>query len=262
MKNKSVIFSRTAITFLIGSLVFAGFAVYFFATPSLMPTQKSWGWVSIVCAAFFLISALMVPFCYVVDKKGIRIRYITGDKENYEWKNVEGVVAEYDTLIPYIFDTFRIDGDDYTFYMFYKEGRMERSAALAKAIKKHSGKDVVGIIPEGLSGGAVKRFKLSYGKAPSSDEAQKAEREVRKSVREAVAAVDGAKGAVLSYSYVTKDGEIEKRPAVDYTYTLTARSGEKASTVKLLSVKRKGAALKVTYTADADTIKSEIEKAI
>ncbi len=264
MKNKSIIFSRTAIAFLLGSLVFAGFAVYFFTMPSLMQSQKSWGWVSVACSAFFLISTFMVPLFYVVDKKGIRIRYITGDKENYEWKNVENVVAEYDTLIPFIFDTYRIDGDDYTVYMFYKEGRMERSPALARAIKKHSGKEVVGIIPAGLSAGAAKRFKLSYGKAPNAEEAQAAERAVRKSVRDAVAALgDKAKGATLSYSYVTVDGGCEKRPAVDYSYLLSVKKGEEIiATVRLLSVKRKGKALKVISAESTDTIKQEIEKSI
>ncbi|MBQ2794216.1 MAG: hypothetical protein IJF05_05930 [Clostridia bacterium] len=262
MKNKSVILSRTAITFLVGSLIFAGFAVYFFATPSLMQTQKTWGWLSVVCAVFFLLSTLMVPLFYVVDKKGIRIRYITGDKENYEWKNVEGVVAEYDTLVPFIFDTYRIDGDDYTVYMFYKEGRMERSAALARAIKLHSGKAVVGLIPDGLSAGAARRFKISYGKAPNSDAAQAAERAVRKSVREVISSAKGADGLSLSYIYVTKDGASEKRPAVDYAYILTAKNGERSATVTLLLVKRKGNSLKVASTADVGEIKAEIEKAI
>ncbi|MBR3681356.1 MAG: hypothetical protein IKL79_05070 [Clostridia bacterium] len=262
MKNKSVILSRTAITFLVGSLIFAGFAVYFFVTPSLMQTQKTWGWLSVVCAVFFLLSTLMVPLFYVVDKKGIRIRYITGDKENYEWKNVEGVVAEYDTLVPFIFDTYRIDGDDYTVYMFYKEGRMERSAALARAIKFHSGKAVVGLIPDGLSAGAARRFKISYGKAPNSDAAQAAERAVRKTVRDAAASVEGAKGASFSYSYVTKDGGCEKRPYVDYTYILTVKGEEKTPvTVTLLSVKRKGNNLKVIFEADRDTVAAELEKA-
>ena len=77
MKNKSVIFSRSAATFLLGSLVYAGFAVYFFSI-----WQKVWGWVSVGCAAFFLLSVAFIPLCYVVDGKGIRIRYITGDKES------------------------------------------------------------------------------------------------------------------------------------------------------------------------------------
>ena len=254
MKNKSIVFSRTAISFLLGSAIFAGFAVYFFKI-----WQKTWGWVSVACAAFFLLSVLAVPLFYVIDKKGIRIRYITGDKENYEWKNVDGVVAEYDLTIPFVFDTFRIDGDDYTFYMFYKEGRMERSRALANAIEKHSGKAVEGLIPEGLSAGAARRFKISYGKAPNSDEAQKAERDVRKTVRAALA---GNKSATVTYTYITKDGESEKRPYVDYTYNALVKCGESSVTVTLLSVKRKGKSLKVTSTADSDTVKAEITKSI
>ena len=254
MKNKSIVFSRTAISFLLGSAIFAGFSVYFFKI-----WQKTWGWVSVACAAFFLLAVLAVPLFYVVDKKGIRIRYITGDKENYEWKNVEGVVAEYDLAIPFVFDTFRIDGDDYTFYMFYKEGRMERSRALAGAIEKHSGRAVEGLIPDGLSVGAARRFKVSYGKAPNTDEAQAAERDVRKTVRAALA---GNKAATVTYTYITKDGESEKRPYVDYTYNALVKCGENSVAVTLLSVKRKGKNLKVTSTADADTVKAEITKCI
>ena len=259
MKNKSIILSRTAIIFLLGGLVFAGFAVYFFATPSLMTTQKAWGWVSVACSLFFLLSTLAVPLFYVVDKKGIRIRYITGDKENYEWKNVENVVAEYDLLVPYIFDTYRIDGDDYTVYMFYKEGRMERSAALAKAIKLYSGREVVGILPEGLSAGAKKRFKISFGKAPNTEEAQAAERAARKTVRDAASKIDGAKAVGISYSYVTADGKTEKRPVIDYAYTLTLKNGEKNSEITLVSIKRKGKTLKVSSVTPTEAIAEEIK---
>ena len=254
MKNKSIVFSRTAISFLLGSAIFAGFAVYFFNI-----WQKTWGWVSIACSAFFLLSVLAVPLFYVVDKNGIRIRYITGDKENYEWKNIEAVVAEYDLTVPFIFDTFRIDGDDYTFYMFYKEGRMERSRALATAIEKHAGKPVEGLMPEGLSAGAAHRFKISYGKAPNSEAAQAAERDARKTVRGALA---GKKSATVTYTYITKDGDSEKRPYVDYTYNALVKCGENCVAVTLLSVKRKGKSLKVASTTDADTVKAEIEKSI
>ena len=254
MKNKSFVISRTATAFLAGSCVFIGFAAYFFKI-----VQRTWGWVSIACAAFFLLSVFAVPLFYVVDKNGIRIRYITGDKENYEWKNVRGVVAEYDLTIPFIFDTFRIDGDDYTFYMFYKEGRMERSRALARAIEKHSGKAVEGMLPDGLSAGAARRFKLSYGKAPDAEAAQAAERNVRKAVRDTLSAL-GLKSVGVNYTYVTKDGETEKRPAVSYTYSAKlTKDGSEVGTVKLLDVKRKGKKLAVGFEADTAYLENELK---
>lgn len=261
MKNKSIILSRTAIAFLLGALVFVGFAVYFF---KLLPPQPVWAWISIGCSLFFLGAAACVPLFYVVDKKGIRIRYMTGDKEVYEWKNVRGIVAEYDSTIPYVFDTFYIDGDDYTFYMFYKEGRMERSGALARAIEKHSGKAVDGLIPEGVTGGAARRFKAGYGKTVEAGAAQAAEREARKLVRGAVAALgDGAKALAFDYAYATPDGEGSKRPNIDYSYLLVIRrGGERLAEVKLLTVKRRGKAFKVTESTDSALIESEIKKHI
>ena len=260
MKNKSIIFSRTAVSFLLGSGVFAGFAGYFFNI-----RQPMWAWISIACAAFFLLSTVFVPLFYVVDKKGIRIRYITGDKENYEWKNVEGVVAEYDSVVPYLFDTFLINGDDYTRYMFYKEGRMERSGLLAKAIKTYSGKSVDGLIPSGLTAQEAKRFKLSYGKAPNAEEAQAAERAARKSTREAIASLgEKANGIKVKYQFINADYIGEKRPNIDYAYSITVTRGEDefVCNFKLLSIKRKGKAFKVTYSITTDEIKAQIEKCL
>ena len=62
--------------------------------------------------------------------------------------------------------------------------------------------------------------------------------------------------------YITKDGESEKRPYVDYTYNALVKCGESSVAVTLLSVKRKGKSLKVTSTADSDTVKAEIAKSI
>jgi D-alanine-D-alanine ligase-like ATP-grasp enzyme len=62
--------------------------------------------------------------------------------------------------------------------------------------------------------------------------------------------------------YITKDGEGDKRPYVDYTYNALVKCGDKTATVSLLTVKRKGKNLKVTSTADADTVKAEITKCI
>ena len=260
MKNKSIILSRTAVSFLLGSGVFAGFAGYFFNI-----RQPMWAWISIACAAFFLLSTVFVPLFYVVDKKGIRIRYITGDKENYEWKNVEGVVAEYDSVVPYLFDTFLINGDDYTRYMFYKEGRMERSGLLAKAIKAHSGKSVEGLIPSGLTAQEAHRFKLSHRKAPNTEEAQAAERAARKATREAIASLgEKANGIKTKYQFINADYIGEKRPSVDYAYSLTVTRGEDefVCNIKLLSIKRKGKTLKVTSSIGADEIKSQIENCL
>lgn len=259
MKQKSLVLARTATAFLLGSVLFAAFGVYFF-----LEKQSLWGWISIACTLFFLIAAAFVPLFYVVDKNGIRIRYFTGDKENYEWKNVQRVCAEYDSLIPYFFDTYRIDGDDYTVYMFYKEGRLERSARLAALIKQYSGKEVEGLIPDGLTGGAARRFKLSYGKAVDASAAQAAERGARKLVRSAISALgDVAAALSCEYVYTTADGESDKRPSVDYTYSLVLKNGKDTlATVKLLAIKRGAKAMKVVLDSDGEYIKSEIQKYI
>lgn len=262
MKTKSIIPSRTALSFLLGSLAFLGFAVYFFLTPTPVTSHKLWGWISVACAVFFLLSTLAVPLFYVVDKKGIRIRYITGDKENYEWKNVERVIAEYDTVIPFLFDTFLIEGDDYTPYMFYKEGRMERSRALAKAIKHFSDKSVVGFIPSGLSMAEARRFKLSYGKRANTDAAQAAERAARKATREALASLgEKVEGVTVQYQFINADYIGDKRPNIDYAYSISVYRGEDnfIGCFKLLSLKRKGNEFKVTYSIGAEEIKTKIE---
>ncbi len=255
MKQRSIVFGRTAITFLIGALLFVGFASYFFVMH-----ESLWAWISVACAVFFLISASFVPLFYVLDKKGIRIRYFTGDKENYEWKNVKRICAEYDSVIPFIFDTYRIDGDDYTVYMFYKEGRLERSKRLATLIKTYFGKDVEGLIPEGLSAGAARRFKQSYGKAIDSSAAQAAEREARKVVRAVISELgEGAKALTLEYAYFTADGKCDKRPSVDYTYSLELeKGGEAVGSITLVQAKRGVKAMKVTLTAEHEAVKAEI----
>ena len=255
MKNKSITLSRTAATLILGSLIFVGFFIYF-RTHHL----ESWGWVALGCGIFFLLSACTVPLFYVVDDKGIRIRYLTGDREIYDWKNVRGIKAEYDMTIPFVFDSFLIDGEDYTFYMFYKEGRMERSARLARMIKKYSGKEVIGILPEGLKGAAARRYKLSYCKAPDSVSAKAREREARKEVRSILAKADRTE-AVCAYSYLTADGETPDRPVVDYTYILTLKKGDEAlAPIEIFSVKRKGKRL-IPDEIDTNALSAKITKA-
>lgn len=255
MKQRSIVFGRTAIAFLVGTALFAGFAAHFFLTHN-----RLWALISVACSVFFLIAAAIVPLFYVIDKKGVRIRYITGDKENYEWKNVRRICAEYDSLIPFVFDTFRIDGDDYTVYMFYKEGRLERSKKLATLIKHYFGKDVEGLIPEGLSAGAVRRFKQSYGKTVDSSAAQAAEREARKVVRAVISELgEGAKALTLEYAYFTADGKCDKRPSVDYTYSLEVFSGDgQVGSITLVEAKRGAKAMKVILTAEREAVKAEI----
>lgn len=259
MKQKSIVFGRMAIAFIIGTALFAGFASYFF-----VQQNRLWGWISLACAIFFLLAAALVPLFYVVDKKGIRIRYITGDKENYEWKNVKRVCAEYDMLLPFIFDTYRIDGDDYTVYMFYKEGRLERSRKLATLIKQYSGKEVEGLIPEGLSAGAVRRFKQSYGKTVDSAAAQAAERDARKTVRAVISELgEGARELTLEYAYFTADGKCGKRPSVDYTYSLEVFKGDgQVGSITLVQAKRGTKAMKVVETMPHEAVKAMIEQYI
>ncbi len=262
MKTRAIVLSRTAVAFLLGSLAFLGFAVYFFLTPNPVTSHKLWGWISVACSLFFLVSTLAVPLFYVVDKKGIRIRYITGDMENYEWKNVERVIAEYDTVIPFIFDTFLIEGDDFTPYMFYKEGRMERSRALAKAIKYFSEKSVVGFIPTGLTMAEARRFKMSYGKLAKTEKAQAAERAARKATREALASLgEKAEGIKVQYQFINADYIGDKRPNIDYAYSISVFRGEDnfIGCFKLLSLKRKGGEFKVTYSIGTEEIKTKIE---
>ena len=255
MKNKSVTLSRTATSLILGSLIFVGFFIYFH-THHL----ESWGWVSLGSGIFFLLSACTVPLFYVVDDKGIRIRYLTGDREIYDWKNVREIKAEYDMTIPFFFDTFLIDGEDYTFYMFYKEGRMERSTRLARLIKKYSGKEVIGILPEGLKGAAARRYKLSYCKAPDSEAAKAREREARKEVRSILSKADESE-VICAYSYLTADGEASDRPVVDYTYILTLKKGnDTLPPIEVFSVRRKGKKL-IPDEIDADALSAKITKA-
>ena len=142
---------------------------------------------------------------------------------------------------------------------------MERSGLLAKAIKAHSGKSVEGLIPSGLTAQEAHRFKLSHGKATNAEEAQAAERAARKATREAIASLgEKANGIKAKYQFINADYIGEKRPNIDYAYSLTVTRGEDefVCNFKLLSIKRKGKALKVTYSITTDEIKAQIEKCL
>ncbi len=213
MNKTYTIINRTWIAFVFGVLAFTGFLFYFFFTSKWL-----WGWISLGCAILFLICALITPAIYRIDKDSIRIYYPPLTKEYFLWKKVNSVHVEYDLTIPFIFDFFIINGEREDSAIFFKEGKIPYSNRARRIIEECFGKSIDGIIPEDVKGfSARQRAKLEYHSQPQIGEAQAAERQARRAVREALVDID-RDSLRIDYYYGTRDGERQTRPAIDYTY--------------------------------------------
>ncbi|MBQ9084946.1 MAG: hypothetical protein IJY24_04740 [Clostridia bacterium] len=215
MNKTYTILNRTWLAFVFGAVAFIGFLIYFFLTAKWL-----WGWISVGCSLLFLICALITPAIYRISSEGISIFYPPLTSERFLWKKVDSVHMEYDLTIPYLFDFLIIDGEREDSPAFFKEGKIPYSARAVRIIQECFGKPVEGIIPDSVKGfSARQRAKLEYHSAPHIGEAQAAERQARRAVREALEGFD-REGLKIDYFFGTRDGERATRPTIDYSYSL------------------------------------------
>ncbi len=258
MKNTYTILNRIWLAYVFGVVAFIILLITFFITDRPM-----WGWISLACSLLFILSALITPAVYRVDKDGISIYYPPFAREHYLWKKVDSVCMDYDLAIPYVFDYIFILGEQDDAPAFFKEGKIPYSKRATRIIEECSRKKILGAIPDSVKGmGQRYRAKLEYHSAPVIDEAQAGEREARRIVREAVK--NSPIPLEVEYSYITFDGQRRARPNIDYTYSVCicdSESGKIIYSASLLSVKLKKNVLR-REPIDKETLTEGIKKAL
>ncbi len=116
-----------------------------------------WLLLDLVC----LFGLVLFPPFFVIDGRGIRIHYFFA-KESYLWKNINWVEVRYSPptrgrCIPYLFDTFTINGKSEEKKRFFMQGEIARSRRARKLIEKYSGKKIEGYFSEDVKAFFEKR---------------------------------------------------------------------------------------------------------
>lgn len=201
--------------------------------------EKSIGVLGFVCCPIsFAMALLTEPLCYIFDSEGVSLVHVFHKKERYLWKNIRFITVGYESVygsmrsktITPSRSTFDIDGDVEGEEKRYMKHYIRKSIRTKYLIEKYwdgtvTGYDFENVKKKFLKWQAKKQKQID---AHFTDEAVKAEREVRAKVRNSVGAcIENAKSCGIDikvdYLYVISSGEeLKARPDENYRYTACA----------------------------------------
>ncbi len=185
---------------------------------------------------FFAVGVICEPVFYIFDSNQVSFFYAFGAKEVYLWENIRSIQAGYhpkagpSMSIPTPSETvFVIDGKVEGKKKWYMQGYIRKSFRTKKLVEKYWG-----IVEESNLSKIRKKIEKWQGKkqkqidAHFTDEAVKAEREIRAQIRDVTkGSIERAKNHNLDikvkFFYVISSGEeLTSRPDEGYKYTACA----------------------------------------
>ena len=213
----------------IPSMVFALIAAFSLWWAHFIFDEGSSGGIS-VCIFVLLIALLYValtPLFYIADENGLTVYYTFFLKDYYAWEDVKHIkeVWKY-RVVYYTFET-----KERTKKYFFMKSEFHKSFVLKRIIKKYWQGEIEGDDWENMKK-KIHAWKQKHNTfVPDNSEAEKAEREARKKIREIInlykaGAEADNKFIKAIYLYETKSRECNNRPKESYSYNVEIEIGK------------------------------------
>ena len=185
----------------------------------------------ILLCLFVIIIAIcyvvLSPHFFIANAKGITIYYIFFLKDYYAWEDVKRIKKVWERRsVNYVFET-----KQHTKKYFFMTSEFHKSFMLKRIIKKYWQGEIEGDDWENMKK-KIHAWKQKHNTfVPDNSEAEKAEREARKKIREIInlykaGAEADNKFIKASYLYETKSRECNNRPKESYSYNVEIEIGK------------------------------------
>lgn len=182
---------------------------------------------AILCFFMLILIAVITlsPHFYTADEKGLTVYYIFFIKDYYDWEDVKRikVMWKYRSVF-YCFETKK-----HIQKAFFMTAEFHKDFMLKRLIKKYWQGEVEGDDWDNLKKKYRKWRQKHDTFVPDYSEAEKAEREARKKIREIIKANKfeaSDKFIKAVYTYETKSGAFSNRPKESYSYNVEIEIGK------------------------------------
>ena len=167
------------------------------------------------------------PHFFIADEKGLTVYYIFFLKDYYDWEDIKRI----EVIIRYRSTYYSFETKEHVKKAFFMTSEFHKDFMLKRLIKKYWHGEVEGDDWENLKKKIRARKDKHNTFVPDDSEAEKAEREARKQIREIInnnklKAEASNRFIRAIYTYETKSGEYKSRPKESYGYNVEIEIGQ------------------------------------